>query len=56
MKKKEGRMSRSRHTEAQIIIALKHVEAGRTTEDVVREQGVSRHTIYARKAKDGAWK
>ena len=49
-------MSKSRHTEAQIIAALKQVEAGRTTEDVAREQGVSKHTIYAWKAKYGAWK
>jgi hypothetical protein len=27
-------MSRSKHTEAQIIAALKQVEAGRTTDDV----------------------
>ncbi len=46
-------MSRSRHTEAQIITALKQVEAGRTAEDVAREQGVSKHTIYAWKAKYG---
>jgi len=46
-------MSKSRHTEAQIIAALKQVEAGRTSEDVAREQGVSKHTIYAWKAKYG---
>ena len=46
-------MSRSRHTEAQIIAALKQVEAGRTVEDVAREQGVSKHTIYAWKSKYG---
>jgi len=46
-------MSRSRHTEAQIIAALKQVEAGRTTEDVAGEQGVSKHTIYAWNAKYG---
>lgn len=46
-------MSKSRHTEAQIIAALKQVEAGRTAEDVAREQGVSKHTIYAWKAKYG---
>ena len=39
--------------EAQIITALKQVEAGRTAEDVAREQGVSKHTIYAWKAKYG---
>ena len=33
-------MSKSRHTEAQIIAALKQIEAGRTAEDVAREQGV----------------
>ena len=46
-------MSKSKHTEAQIIAALKQVEAGRTTEDVAREQGVSKHTIYGWKAKYG---
>jgi len=46
-------MSRSKHTEAAIIAALKQVEAGRTAEDVAREQGVSKHTIYAWKAKHG---
>jgi hypothetical protein len=30
---------------------MQQVEAGRTTEDVAREQGVSKHTIYAWKAK-----
>jgi putative transposase len=43
-------MSWSKHTEAQITAALKQVEAGRTAEDVAREQGVSKHTIYAWKA------
>jgi hypothetical protein len=33
-------MSRSRHSEAQIITALKQSEAGRTVDDVAREQGV----------------
>ena len=46
-------MSRSRHTEAQIIAALKQVETGRTTDDVAQEQGVSKPTIYAWKAKYG---
>ena len=44
-------MSRSRPTEAQIIAALKQVEGGRTADDVAGEQGVSKHTIYAWKAK-----
>ncbi len=46
-------MSRSKHTEAAIIAALKQVEAGRKVEDVAREQGVSKHTVYAWKAKYG---
>ena len=46
-------MSRSRHTEAQMIGALKQVEAGRKVEDVAREVGVSKHTIYGWKAKYG---
>ena len=46
-------MSKGRHTEAQMIGALKQMEAGRKAEDVARELGVSRHTIYAWKAKYG---
>ena len=46
-------MSKSKHSEAQIIAALKQVEAGRTVDDVARECGVSKHTIYAWKAKFG---
>lgn len=46
-------MSRSRHTEAQIVTALKQVEAGRTVDDGAREQGVSKHTTYAWKAMYG---
>lgn len=38
-------MSRSRHTEAQIIAALKQVEAGRTVDDMARECGLSLATI-----------
>ena len=48
-------MSRSNHTEAQMIGALKQLEAGRKAEDVAREVGVSKHTIYAWKAKYGGW-
>lgn len=44
-------MSRSKHTEAQRIAAVKQMEAGRKAEDVAREVGVSAHTIYAWKAK-----
>ena len=46
-------MSRSNHTEAQMIGALKQVEVGRKVEDVAREVGVSKHTLYAWKAKYG---
>jgi putative transposase len=46
-------MGRSRHTEAQIIAALKQVEAGRTVDDVARECGVRAATIYAWKSKFG---
>src|SRR5258707_1455895 len=46
-------MSKSRHTEAQMIGALKQLEAGRKAEDVAREMGVSKHTLYAWKAKYG---
>lgn len=40
-------MGRGKHTEAQIIAALKQVEAGRKVEDVTWECGVSKHTVYA---------
>jgi putative transposase len=46
-------MTISKHSEAQIIAALKQVEAGRTAEDVAREYGASKHTIYAWKARYG---
>jgi putative transposase len=46
-------MSKSRHTEAEMIGALKQIEAGRKAGDVAREVGVSKHTIYAWKAKYG---
>ncbi len=44
-------MSRTKHTEAEMIAALKQMEAGRRAEDVAREVGVSKQTIYAWKAK-----
>jgi putative transposase len=46
-------VSRTKHTEAQMIGALKQMEAGRKAEDVAREIGISRHTLYAWKAKYG---
>jgi len=44
-KKGEGSMSKSNHTEAQMIGALKQLEAGRKAEEVAREIGVSKHII-----------
>lgn len=41
---------RSKHTEAQMISALKQVDAGNTKDDVAREQHLSRPTIYAWKS------
>ena len=46
-------MSKSRHTEAEMIGALKHLESGPKAEDVAREVAASKHTIYAWKAKYG---
>jgi putative transposase len=46
-------MSKSTNSEAQIIAALKQVEAGRAVEDLAREYGASKHTIYAWKSKYG---
>jgi len=46
-------MGKGKHSEAQMIGALKQVEAGRKVEDVARECGVSKHTIYAWKSKYG---
>jgi hypothetical protein len=40
----EERMSKSRHTEAQLIGALKQLEEAQKAEDVVRE--ACPHTIY----------
>src|SRR5712692_2119943 len=52
-KERGSSMSRGRHSEAEMIAALKQVEAGRAVEDVAREVGVSKHTIYGWKAKYG---
>ena len=46
-------MAKGKHSETEIIGALKQLEAGRTAEDIGRELGVSKHTIYAWKAKYG---
>jgi putative transposase len=39
--------------EAKIIAAVKQVESGRKVEEIAREVGVSKHTIYAWKQKYG---
>jgi putative transposase len=46
-------MSKSSHTEAEMIGGLKHLETGRKVEDVAQEVGVSKHTTYAWKTKYG---
>jgi putative transposase len=46
-------MGKSKHTEAQMIEALKQVEGGRSAAEVGRQCGVSAHTIYAWKGKYG---
>ena len=46
-------MPNSKHSEAEIIKALQQMDAGRKAEDVGREMGVSKHTLYAWKAKYG---
>lgn len=46
-------MSKSKHSEAQIIEAVKQLESGQRAEDIARGGGVSKHTVYAWKAKYG---
>jgi putative transposase len=46
-------MKKGKHTEEQIIGALKQVEAGRTVKEMARELGVSEATIYTWKSKYG---
>jgi putative transposase len=46
-------MTQNKSSEAVMIGALKQLEAGRKAEDVGREVGVSKHTIYAWRAKYG---
>jgi len=46
-------MSRTRHTEAQMIGALRQVKAGRAVEDVAREVGVRSTRSTPGKAKYG---
>ena len=46
-------MSRSKQTEAQMIAAVKQMEAGWKAEDVALGVGVRPHTMYAWKSKYG---
>ena len=46
-------MAKRKYSEAEIIAALKRADAGLSYEQVGRELGVSKHTIYAWKAKYG---
>jgi len=48
-----GGMSKRKYSEVEMIGALKQMEAGRTAADLGREWGVSKHTIYAWRAKHG---
>ena len=46
-------MAKRKYSEVEMIGALKQMEAGRSAAAVGRELGVSKHTIYAWKAKYG---
>lgn len=46
-------MKKTKYTEAQIIGAVKQMEAGRAPKDVARELGVSDQTLYNWKSKYG---
>ena len=46
-------MKKSKYTEAQIIGAVKQLEAGRGVKDIARELGVTDQTLYNWKSKYG---
>lgn len=46
-------MKRTRFTEVQIFNILKEFDAGKNIQDIAREQGISKATIYNWKAKYG---
>ena len=46
-------MKKSRHSEEQVIAAVKQMEAGRKAKELARELGVSEATLYAWKSKYG---
>lgn len=48
-------MSTNKHSESQIIEAVKQLEAGQKAEDLARGCGVSKYTIYAWKANTVVW-
>lgn len=47
-------MKQTRFTETQIVAILKQWEAGRTTEDICREDSISEATFYNWKSKYGS--
>jgi putative transposase len=49
-------MGKSKHTEAQMIEALKQVEAGRTAAEVGRQCGVRRTRFMRGKPNTAAWR
>lgn len=51
--KVERKMSKSKLSDVEIMMALKQVEAGRAVENVARECGVSKQTVYAWKYRYG---
>lgn len=46
-------MKKTRFTETQIVSILKQQEAGRSTKEICREQGISHATFYNWKSKYG---
>jgi putative transposase len=46
-------MKQSKFSEEQMHKAIQQVEAGRKAEEVARELGISKHTLYAWRAKYG---
>lgn len=48
-------MSRSKHCEAEIIAAVKQLDAGCNAENVAWEVGISTHTIMSGRRSTAAW-
>jgi putative transposase len=53
MKRGVFQMKKTKHSEENIIGAVKQMEAGRPVKDVAREMGVTDQTLYNWKAKFG---